>query len=250
MTHISDRKKEVLAAIVSDFINTAEPVGSFKITKNYLQNVSPATVRNEMSELEDFGYITHPHTSSGRIPTDIGYRYYVDNIMETRNVGGREIALIRGGFKKIGVGIGDIMRGVVKMIASLLDYATVLVSFGKKPVSYSSGLSNMFKHPEFKDIEYARHLVRAVEEEALIAKILEEYSKSNPIEIRIGHENRYREMKDFSLVVAPYNINGVESGAIGIIGPTRMDYCKVKAIVRQVADELKNILDEEVFYDR
>src|SRR3989338_1057241 len=101
MTHISDRKKEVLAAIVSDFINTAEPVGSFKITKNYLQNVSPVKVRNEMSELKDFGYITHPHTSSGRIPTDIGYRYYVDNIMETRNVGGREIALIRGGFKKI-----------------------------------------------------------------------------------------------------------------------------------------------------
>ena len=79
---LNDREKTILRSIVHQFILTASPVGSRNITKKFNVGVSPATVRNIMSDLEDSGFINHPHTSAGRIPTDKGYRYYVDSLME------------------------------------------------------------------------------------------------------------------------------------------------------------------------
>lgn len=246
----SERKKYILEAIVNDFVQTAEPVGSITITRHYLKDVSSATVRNEMHELEQSGYITHPHTSAGRIPTDIGYRYFVDNIMETKTISGKEIALIKSGVKKIGRGVEEVIRGTLKVVSSLLNYAAVFVSFGKnkKPVS-SSGFTNVLKQPEFQNIDIARHVVETLEQEDLIAQVLEEYSKSSvPLSIRIGHENRPKEMKDMSIVVATHNIRGFDPGAIGIIGPTRMDYERVTSVLRYVSDELDEIINKEILH--
>ncbi len=243
----SDRKKSILEAIVNDFVQTAEPVGSFTITRHYLKDVSPATVRNEMHELEQTGYITHPHTSSGRIPTDVGYRYYVDNIMETKTISGKEIALIRSGIKKIGRGVEEILRGTIKVVSSLLNYVTVFVGFGEKRKTLSTtGLSNVLKQAEYQSIDSARQMIEMVEHEELVSKILEEYSKLDPLSIRIGHENRFKEMKDLSIVVATHNLKGVDPGAFGIIGPTRMDYERVTSVLKYVSDELEEIINREI----
>lgn len=242
---LSNRKKEILDAIVTDFVHTAEPVGSFTVTRHYLRQVSPATVRNEMQELEEVGYITHPHTSAGRIPTDLGYRYYVDNIMETKEISGREIALIRNGIRKIGRGFEEIIHGTIKMISSFLNYATIFVAFGKKNLIFSTGISNMLRQPEFRSIDYARHVVETVEQEDLVLKILQEYSKMKDLTIRIGHENKFREVKDLSIVVAQCSLNGIDPGAIGIIGPTRMEYDRVKSILTYVSTEIESMINRE-----
>ena len=83
---LSDREKLILRSIIQQFILTASPVGSRNITKKYDIGFSPATVRNIMSDLEEFGFIDHPHTSAGRIPTDKGYRFYVDSLMEIQKI--------------------------------------------------------------------------------------------------------------------------------------------------------------------
>ena len=82
---LSERKLKILQAIIADFIRTAEPVGSRTISRNYDLGVSPATVRNEMSDLEELGYLSHPHTSSGRVPSEKAYRLYVNELMKKRN---------------------------------------------------------------------------------------------------------------------------------------------------------------------
>ena len=242
---LSERKREILDAIVTDFVNTAEPVGSFTITRHYLKDVSPATVRNEMKELEETGYITHPHVSAGRIPTDHGYRYYVDHMMETKIVSGKELTLIKNGIKKIGRGVEEVVHGTLKMVSSLLNYAAVFVSFGKRKLVASAGLSNMLKQPEFQRIDYARHIVETVEHEELITRMLEEYSRTDDVTIKIGHENKYKDIKDLSVVVVHHNIKGIDPGAIGILGPTRMDYNRVTSILREVSDELDRAINQE-----
>jgi len=244
---ISTRKKEILSAVVEDYINTAEPVGSFTITKHYLTSVSPATVRNEMQELEHFGYIKHPHTSSGRVPTDNGYRYYIDNIMETKKISGREITLIKSGIKKIGRGIEEIIRGSLNMLSSMLNYAAVFVSFGKVKRAASSGISKILSQPEFQKIENLKRIIETIEHERLICDILEEYSKTLPLSIHIGCENRHKNMKDLSIVVAHHKLRGFDPGAIGVIGPTRMDYNRVTAVLKEISSELEALINWEVF---
>jgi len=95
---MGSRKRLILQAIIEDYINTAEPVGSRTISKRYLTGTSPATIRNEMADLEDMGYIEQPHTSSGRIPSDKGYRLYVDEIMRQKTVNDAQKNMIKKEF--------------------------------------------------------------------------------------------------------------------------------------------------------
>ncbi|KAF0134060.1 MAG: heat-inducible transcriptional repressor [Candidatus Saganbacteria bacterium] len=240
---LSERKKLILQSIISDYVDTAEPVGSFTITNHYIKTISPATIRAEMAELEHIGYITHPHTSAGRIPTDLGYRYYVDNIMETKNISGKEITIIKTGIKEIGRGIENVLKGTAKLISNILGHFAVFSVFKKEHKEiYSSGISNILKQPEFKDIHDARRLVEIIEHEQFLSHILEEYSKRKDFSISIGHENQQKELCDLSLVVAQYNLKGLCPGAIGIIGPTRMEYNRIASILNYISKEADNLI--------
>ena len=91
---LDERKQRILRAIVDDYISTAEPIGSRTIAKKYSLGISPATIRNEMADLETLGYIKHLHTSSGRIPSSKGYRFYVDDLLTLEQMSENEISLI------------------------------------------------------------------------------------------------------------------------------------------------------------
>src|SRR3972149_7922891 len=97
---LNEREKNILRYIIQQFVLTASPVGSRNITKKYELGVSPATVRNIMSDLEESGYIGHPHTSAGRIPTDKGYRTYVDSMMELQTLHSSEKGMINRSFEQ------------------------------------------------------------------------------------------------------------------------------------------------------
>ncbi|MBU0574240.1 MAG: heat-inducible transcriptional repressor HrcA [Candidatus Margulisbacteria bacterium] len=241
---LSDRKKQILEAVIADYIDTAVPVGSFTISKHYIKQSSPATVRNELADLERLGFITHPHTSAGRIPTDLGYRYYVDHIMETKTVSGKEISLVKTGIRKIGHGLEDVFKGVARVLSSMLNYVTVFVRFGKQKQVYSAGMSNMLKQPEFKNIEQARQMLETLEHEDMLSEVMEEYLKQKALDIRIGHENKLDNLQELSVIVAQYNFRDNERGAFGIIGPTRMNYSRVSSVLSYISDEIDNMLEE------
>jgi heat-inducible transcriptional repressor len=128
---LTERKLKILQAIITDYVQNAEPVGSRSIAKKYDLGVSPATIRNDMSDLEDMGYLTHPHTSAGRVPSDKAYRLYVDNLMQKRSLTPQEKQIIN---ERMTVDMNEFDE-TIKHAASLLSEITKLASFAMTPLT-------------------------------------------------------------------------------------------------------------------
>lgn len=124
---MDSRKQKILEAVVLDYIETAEPVGSRTISKKYDLGVSSATIRNEMSDLEEMGLIEQPHTSAGRVPSDAGYRYYVDYLMEKSNIKDEAKQLINQAIQDKQQQVGDVLKDSMKMLAEATNCTTVML---------------------------------------------------------------------------------------------------------------------------
>jgi len=126
--HLGDRKRLILQAIIEDYINTAEPVGSRTISKKYLTGTSPATIRNEMADLEEMGYIEQPHTSAGRIPSDKGYRLYVDSIMEHKQYSDVQSSIIMKQFMDTLGEIDRLIKHASKLLSQMTQYTSIVMA--------------------------------------------------------------------------------------------------------------------------
>ncbi len=241
---LDERKKRILEAIVRDYLHTAEAVGSRTIWRSYMPDLSPATIRNEMADLEAMGFIVQPHTSAGRIPTDLGYRYYVDHLMKSRQLTVKEEEVISEGLKRIHRDVEEALHQTLRTLSHLLEYASVVATLSNKTRVYSSGFSHMLKQPEFSDVKYTRHVMEVVEEEDLMAEMVREYTTEKGITIRIGSENKFKEVKDCSVVMSSYEMKNAAAGGIGVIGPTRMSYARVAGILENISRRLDHILEE------
>ena len=153
---INDRKKKLLQAILMEFIANAEPVGSRTLTKRYDLGLSPATIRNVMSDLEEMGFLLRPHTSAGRVPTEKAYRYYVDQMMKTHELTNDEKAIIAG---KINNTMNELDK-TIKHATKLLSELTNLTSFAVTPKKESDRL----QHIELLQIEGNRLVLVLVAE--------------------------------------------------------------------------------------
>lgn len=236
-----ERREEVLKAIIRHFINTAEPVGSQTIIVSYKFHVSPATIRNDMAALEKEGLIYQPHTSAGRIPTDLGYRLFIDEIADYKNE--KEHALqvlkkIRENYKmqKIKEKVYDAIEVIAK--------ATDNVSFATLPDNnrtFYLGLANVLRQPEFLyDSIRASQVIEILEKHNHFVNLLKELEVDNTVKTFIGKENILEQIQSCSLMVTKYNIDGMK-GFFGILGPTRMNYPFNRAIL----EEIKNLLTEK-----
>jgi len=125
---LNERKQKVLLAIIQDYIETAEPVGSRTIAKKFNLGVSPATIRNEMADLEELGYIEQPHTSAGRVPSERGYRYYVDYLMKDYSLTEEEENLIRSEFSRKAQDIGQVIQKTGQLLSQITHYTAMVVS--------------------------------------------------------------------------------------------------------------------------
>ena len=134
---LSERQLRILQAIITDYVETAEPVGSRSIAKKYDLGVSPATIRNEMADLEDMGYLTHPHTSAGRVPSDKAYRLYVNELMKKRNLSAREKRMISD---RLSASRDEFDR-TIRHAAELLSEITHLASFAMTPATNDETIS-------------------------------------------------------------------------------------------------------------
>lgn len=124
---MDSRKQKILEAVVLDYIETAEPVGSRTISKKYNLGVSSATIRNEMADLEEMGLIEQPHTSAGRVPSDAGYRYYVDYLMAQSDIQEEARKLISKAIQDKRQQVGDVLRDSMKMLAEITNCTTVMM---------------------------------------------------------------------------------------------------------------------------
>ncbi|MBQ9067008.1 MAG: heat-inducible transcription repressor HrcA [Clostridia bacterium] len=335
------RRQTILAAIVEQYIETGEPVGSKALLSKLDVNVSSATIRNDMAALTKLGYIYQPHTSAGRIPTQAGYRYYVDNLMKVAELGEGDRRRIEAGvdtrsgdpealLQKAGEALVDFTNfaalsttpadenayirsiemvpvspkmvmvvlltstGILKskpcrtdttvdedivstfrevadehlVGRSLSDISTVMIqtlvaSLGAQALSMSpllvtvsdlvaeasqasvslKGQSNLLGYKE-----YGGNLVELLnflhQSEPLGMLVADTGGSDTGIEIRIGSENKYKELSNSTTIISHYRIGNGPSGAIGIIGPTRMDYSRLIPSIKYLSDIVSRVLSE------
>ncbi len=122
---LNDRKKKILQTIIEDYIGNVQPVGSKTLVDNYNLGVSPATIRNEMAELEEMGYLDKTHTSSGRVPSTLGYRFYVDSLMKTNKLGEEEVKFIRNNVEREILEVSEIVKHISKAVSDITKYTVI-----------------------------------------------------------------------------------------------------------------------------
>lgn len=215
---MNERQNNLLRTIIEHYIKTVQPVSSKFITDSGNFDLSSATIRNEMAELENQGFIFHPHTSAGRIPTEKGYQYYVDNFILDSKISRKNQDMMAKSIKsRKGLANSDI-KDLAKSIADISDGA-VFVAFANNDFYYT-GLSNLFAQPEFIDHRLVYHLSQVVDHfDQVIGKIFLQIS--GDVEISVGRKNPFS--PDCSAIFAKYQTKK-DTGLLGILGPTRMDY--------------------------
>lgn len=238
---LNERKQKILNAIVRDYQHSAEPVGSRNLSRRYLPDLSPATIRNEMADLEEEGFIKQPHTSAGRIPTDRGYRFYVDRLMRAIRPTHREEAIVKNTIHR-SQNIDEVLHQTAKLLSYTLDYTAVVVNHGSHRRIFSSGTSNLLHQPEFRNLSHMERILELLEEEEMLFEIMEEYTNPEEVIIKIGSENKYKQVKDCSVIVSSFDVDDEPIGEISIIGPTRMYYSKATSLIDYVAKELSRVL--------
>ena len=226
--------------IVRQYVETAEPVGSRYIARKL--GLSSATIRNAMADLEDEGYITQPHTSAGRIPTDKGYRYYIDSLMRTKNVNERMKGSIQEEYNRVVRTFEDILEMTSHIMSSLTNYVgiTLLPDIDKL---YMDGTSHMIAEPEFRDFKKLYYLIKCLEERKVLLDLLKNDFGEAGLTVHIGRENRLSYLVDCSIVTRGYKVKGKVSGRLGVIGPKRMVYEKVIPAVDFLADTVTELLE-------
>ncbi len=240
------RKQEILRAVIHAYVQDAEPVGSERIAARLGMRVSPATIRNEMAVLETMGYLSHPHTSAGRVPTDRGYRCYVDTLLPEEHLTPGERARFRSLIAHR-VDSGDIAEDVARALASVTEYASVVAPPAQARsaprlhlVVVVKGTANILKQPEFQDARAAQPVLSALETDELLSDLLHAV-RDREMWVTIGSEHRHESLRGTSVVAAAYRGEGTV-GALGIVGPTRMKYARVISLVRYLAGSLSETL--------
>ena len=338
---LTERRKEILRIIIQEFVNTATPVSSDTVVHKYRLPISPATVRNEMADLEREGYITHPHTSAGRVPSDKGYRFFVEHLMErpiglsmpeqrtiqhqfyqiqleinewlrlaasitartalnaavvsapraydTRlkrlelievqerlalliivtqdgtvkeqmvsleephsqemlgNISARLNAQLNGSnWSQIETRCRDWPDDTARLIATRLVESLKMLDVHQNSQIYRDGLTNILNQPEFSDIGRVRQVLQTLEDGSAFTAIIPEVlsADSSGVQVFIGGENRYDDLRLLSVVLARYGIDGQVAGVVGIVGPTRMEYGRSISTVQYISQMLSSLVSE------
>jgi heat-inducible transcriptional repressor len=338
---LGPRKSAVLRAVVEEYVRTGEPVGSESIAERAGLGVSSATIRNEMAALEELGYLTHPHTSAGRIPTDVGYRHYVDTLPPGGRLRDVQRRAIAAHFAEAILDLEEVLKGSVQLLSRLTQLAGLAVPPGalEEPIArlelidmgptvmilavgqhgrvdkrvldrpggvgsaalseaearlqdmrghtygdaqarllrmavegprrehdlmlevadtlrgasqgehsthvVVGGVANLADEAQAWRRDTLRRLFETLEREQELVRVLTDVSEGgDDVKVAIGAEHPTTGAWEASIVAAPFHAGGDTVGAIGVVGPTRMDYVSAMASVRAVAKRLSELASE------
>jgi heat-inducible transcriptional repressor len=232
------RQEQILRAIVEQYAEVAAPVGSSLLAKVF--NVSSATIRAEMAELERHGFITQPHTSAGRIPTDKGYRFYVNQVseIEPSSLDRRSERALAARVEVGGLPERTIRNAVDTLVE--LTHNLGLATIGSQ--LYMSGLTNLFGQPEFARGNHVKEVARLLDN---LEPWLNEAAPNEPLSVYIGQENPIGRNAGVSLIISRFRSPYSDRSYIGVLGPTRQSYGNVMNLVQRTGETL-----EEALYGR
>jgi len=344
MPELTERQRTILLLLIRDYIETAQPVGSKRLVERFHLDLSPATVRNEMSALTEMGYLRQPHTSAGRVPAEEGYRVFVGQLMqkaelpasvqntishqffqarpdveqwmtlaasvlahqsqgvslvtaphaetirfkhiELISTQGRQVLMVivmDGGevnqqvltlaepvnqtrLSQAAAHLNSLLAGLsIEAIAALSsssradaleqDIITLLVQDMKRTSEsasgeiYTDGLTNVLGEPEFAESDEARWAMRLFEERSTLQDLIARASTNSSVgglQVLIGGEGEWEELRQCSMVIARYGAPGLATGTLGVLGPMRMSYARTIPTVRYVAGLLSNLVNDNI----
>lgn len=338
---LSLRQRQILKAVIHDYITCGEPVGSRTIARRHLGHLSAATIRNVMADLEEIGYLSQPHTSAGRVPTDLGYRFYVDSLMQRPRLSRIEESRIEQGIRPTWGQAEDLMQETSRILSDLSRYTAVVLAprltqntwrridfvylnrerilvvlvadsglvqqkvividevieqpeldrisrylntmlggvtlrearsrivarmaeerdefnqlmqralelsnktlEGEEGQVYIGGAANIAHQPEFADVKKMKEIFAAFDQKSKLVKILDQCLSQGGLRIIIGRESEVREMRELSLIASPYKSGDHVLGVLGIVGPKRIAYDRMVALVDFTARFVSKILSE------
>jgi len=342
---LDERTRNILMAVIHSFIHTGEPVGSRTISKRFDFGLSPATIRNIMSDLEELGFLEQPHTSAGRMPTDQGYRFYVDNLRDIEVLSAEESALISQRYAPYHGEVDEVMTATSRLLSEISRYAGVVLhifsitifkriefvkirgrqvlaifvmesgmvhnklimldeemtqeelyqisnylnqEFSGQPLRtirqhvldrmaeekaqydklaqqalsvgaktfgetsedesdiYLGGTSNIMDQPEFaSNLDQMKELFKAFEEKNRLISLLDKCLDEPGVHVIIGSETPFKDIRECSFVTHTYSYDNRTLGVLGVVGPKRMVYPRIMAIVNHTANIVSKILTQQ-----
>lgn len=224
------RQKKIFSAVIEEYTNTAVPVASELLVKKYNIKMSSATIRNDMNELEKEKYLYQPHISAGRIPTDKGYRYFVEEIMKDKKLTPEEQKKLQRELLKLKVQNKRLTKTTAKLL-SVLSGNLAVSGLLKKEEFAEFGMPELLAEPEFKKLDEVCRLAEVMDSIDENVDKLVKGLRIGETKIFIGKENPVAEMPNCAMMVSPYKLKTGEKGVLALIGPKRMKYAKNKSLL-------------------
>lgn len=240
MLDLTDRQRALLKAIVEEYIELAEPVGSEVIERKYDLGVSPATIRIEMGKLTEAGYLRQPHTSAGRAPTSMGMRFYIAELMKEKQLPITAEVSIKEKLMANRYKAGHLIKEAVAALANRLDMLGLAID--DEGLVYYAGAANILDWPEFYDIDVTRFVLSLFDENPRLQEIIGKAVGPDPIHILFGEDMEFEYLRPTGFVFTKYDVRADKSGIIGVIGPARMNFSLVLPYVKYVRDLLNEAI--------
>lgn len=241
MTDITERQIQILKAIIEEYIDTAEAVGSETLDKKYNLGISPATIRNEMVKLTQAGFLKQPHTSAGRSPTPVALKFYVDKIMKAKELSIADEVSVRQKIMEYKDEMDHLFKEATKSLAK--QTKTMSLAATDEGDIYISGMSNILDMPEFYDIDVTKHLLDTLDEYEYWWNIIKQLQESDPLGIFVGEMFGQRSMQTCGGVFIRFRSSS-HQGAIGVVGPYRLNYPKIIPAVRFMGNLIEEFVED------
>ncbi len=240
MVDLTQRQLMILKAIIDEYIETASPVASETLDKKYNLGVSPATIRNEMVKLTQAGYLKQPHTSAGRVPTPVSMRFYVDKLMKQKELSVAEEVSVKQKIWDYRKEIDKLLREATKALAH--QTKTMSLSATDEGDIFASGMGYILDMPEFLNIDLTRHFFDTLDEYDFWWSIFSKLGESKEyLSVLIGDDLKKKILNNCGGVFV-YFQSSHHQGAIGVIGPSRLNYPKIIPSVKYVGDLINEII--------
>jgi len=220
--NLTKRQLQILKDIIEEFIETADAVGSETIERKYNLGVSPATIRNEMANLTQQGFLKQPHTSSGRVPTAMALKLFVNELMQEKPLSVSEEVNTKEQVWDYRHNIDRLLQQATLALANQAQ--TIAVACTNQGHSYSAGYAHLLDMPEFFDIDVARHVLAMLDQSNELMKLFDRSVNQGPIHVLFGEELDDPYLEPVSYVYADFQVNPELYGKIGLIGPARLNF--------------------------
>ena len=238
---LTSRQTQVLKTIIDEYIATADPVGSEAMDKKYNLGVSPATIRNEMVALTKAGYLKQPHASAGRIPTPLAMKFYINQLMEEKQMSLVDEVKAKEEVWDSRDDIDELMDEATHALASRTKSLSVAALKDKKNRFWQAGQSYLFDNPEFAEMAACRSLFSIFDEFDKMDRLFFGMAEaSSPLEVLFGEEIGWPELMSAGIIATHFNVRG-KPGAIGVIGPARSNYGTVIPILRYFGNLIEEV---------